>query len=216
MNTIRASLAAALVVASVAACDDSSKKSDAPAASATQSASAASAPPSASATASAAPSASAPPALTASVAAPDDPLVGKAAPDFTLKSHDGKTIHLAALKGKPVILYFYPKDETPGCTKEACAFRDAFKQISATGAVLLGVSADDLDSHKKFAENHKLPFSLLSDTDGAIAKAYAVPVQEGYTSRQTFVIGADGKVKKVYRKVAVLPHSDEILADLKS
>jgi peroxiredoxin Q/BCP len=143
-------------------------------------------------------------------------MVGKAAPDFTKSTYDGKEVHLAALKGKPVVLYFYPKDETPGCTKEACSFRDAWKDLSATGVTLIGVSTDDAESHRKFAEHWKLPFLLVSDADGAIAKSYGVPMDEGYVARQTFVIGADGNVKKVYRKVKVAEHAAQVMADVKS
>jgi thioredoxin-dependent peroxiredoxin len=142
-------------------------------------------------------------------------LVGKPAPDFTATAQDGTTMHLAALKGKPVVVYFYPKDETPGCTKEACAFRDNWKAILATGAVLVGVSADTLDSHRSFAAAHQLPFLLVSDPDGAIAQKYGVPFH-GVHQRQTIVVGVDGSIKKVYRHVDVGSHAEEILADLKS
>ena len=144
---------------------------------------------------------------------PVDPLVGKPAPDFTATAQDGTSVHLAALKGKPVVVYFYPKDETPGCTKEACSFRDAWAPLAKTGAVLVGVSADSLDSHKAFVAHWKLPFPLISDPDGSIGKQYGVPF-ESYHHRQTFVVGADGNVKKVYRKVDVTVHAQEILADL--
>jgi len=142
-----------------------------------------------------------------------DPLVGQVAPDFTATAQDGTSVHIAALTGKPVVVYFSPKDETPGCTKEACSFRDAWAPLAKTGAVLVGVSADSLDSHKAFVAHWKLPFLLVSDADGSIAKKYGVPF-ESYHQRQTFVIGADGKVKKVYRKVDVKVHAQEILADL--
>ena len=142
-----------------------------------------------------------------------DPLVGQTAPDFTATAQDGTSVHIAALTGKPVVVYFYPKDETPGCTKEACSFRDAWAPLAKTGAVLVGVSADSLDSHKAFVAHWKLPFLLVSDADGSIGKKYGVPF-ESYHQRQTFVIGADGKVKKVYRKVDVKVHAQEILADL--
>ena len=144
-----------------------------------------------------------------------DPLVGKPAPDFTAKTHDGKMLHLAALKGKPVVVYFYPADETPGCTKEACSFRDAWKELSATGAVMIGISTDNEESHKKFADHWKLPFKLVSDPKGEIAAKFGVPVQDKYIARQTFVIGADGNVKKVYRKVSVAEHASQVTADLK-
>ena len=141
---------------------------------------------------------------------------GKPAPQVKAKAHDGTDIDLAALKGKPVVLYFYPKDETPGCTKEACAFRDAWSDLAKTNVVLVGISTDSLDSHKQFAEHHKLPFHLVSDADGAIAKAYGVPNKAGFLGRQTFVIGADGNLKKIYRSVDVSKHAAEVLADVKS
>jgi peroxiredoxin Q/BCP len=165
----------------------------------------------------AAPSASVAPSLAATPAAPEnaapDDLVGKTAPDFTGKAQDGTSVHLAALKGKRVVVYFYPKDETPGCTKEACSFRDAWQDIAKTGAVLVGISADSSDSHKDFVAHYKLPFLLLSDPEGKIGETYGVPFS-GHHQRQTFVIGADGKVLKVYRKVDVTVHASQILDDL--
>jgi peroxiredoxin Q/BCP len=155
--------------------------------------------------------ASAPMVATATTAV--DPLVGKPAPDFTAAAQDGTSVHLAALKGKPVIVYFYPKDETPGCTKEACSFRDSWEALSKTGAVLIGVSADTLESHKQFVAHWKLPFLLASDPDGAIGKLFGVPF-EGYHKRQTIEIGADGNVKKVYRTVDVSQHAQQVLDDL--
>lgn len=162
-----------------------------------------------------APSAAPSPAPTAeaALAAGVDPLLGQPAPDFTATAQDGSSVHIAALNGKRVVVYFYPKDETPGCTKEACSFRDAWTAIGKTGAVLVGVSADTLASHKAFTAHYKLPFLLVSDPDGAIAKKYGVPF-EGYHQRQTIVIGKDGKVAKVYRKVDVGVHAQEILTDL--
>jgi peroxiredoxin Q/BCP len=142
-----------------------------------------------------------------------DDLVGKPAPDFTATAQDGTAVHLAAWKGKRVVVYFYPKDETPGCTKEACSFRDAWQSLSKTGAVLVGVSADTTDSHKAFAAHYQLPFLLVSDPDGKIAGAYGVPFS-GHHQRQTVVIGADGNVLKVYRKVDVGLHAAQILDDL--
>jgi thioredoxin-dependent peroxiredoxin len=144
--------------------------------------------------------------------APDD-LLGKPAPDFTATAQDGTHVHLAALKGKTVVLYFYPKDETAGCTKEACSFRDAWDGIAKSGAVLVGVSADTLDSHKSFATHYKLPFLLVSDPDGSVGQRYGVPFQ-GRHHRETFVIGADGNVRKAYRQVDVGVHAQQILGDL--
>jgi peroxiredoxin Q/BCP len=140
--------------------------------------------------------------------------VGAPPPAFSVKASDGTPLHLAALKGKPVVVYFYPKDETPGCTKEACSFRDAWDKLTKKGVVLIGVSSDTDESHKAFAANHKLPFLLVSDSSFAIAKSFGVPVNEGYTARQSFVIGADGNVKKIYRKVDVTVHANEIQSDL--
>ena len=141
---------------------------------------------------------------------------GKPVPDFELTSDSGESVRLSDLKGKQVVLYFYPKDETPGCTKEACSFRDAWKDLARTGVVLIGVSTDNEESHKAFKKHHELPFHLVSDPSGTIAKAYGVPNHGGFLSRQTFVIGADGKLKKVYRSVDVTKHAGEILDDLKS
>ena len=142
--------------------------------------------------------------------------VGKPPPDFTATDHNGKEITLSALKGKPVVVYFYPKDETSGCTKEANNFRDAYKDLEKAGAEVIGISTDSLDSHRSFAKNHELPFHLLSDANGAIAKSFGVPNRLGFLSRQTFVIGADGNVKKIYRDVDVPSHASEVLSDVKS
>lgn len=142
--------------------------------------------------------------------------VGKAPPDFTAKDQDGNEIKLSALKGKPVVVYFYPKDETPGCTKEACAFRDAWKDLEKKGVVLIGISTDTAESHKAFAKHHELPFHLVSDESGTIAKSFGVPNRAGFLGRQSFVIGADGNVKKIYRDVDVAKHAGEILSDIGS
>jgi peroxiredoxin Q/BCP len=144
-----------------------------------------------------------------------DKLVGKPAPALDAKAHDGTAVKLSALKGKSVVVYFYPKDETPGCTKEACAFRDAWGDLAKTNVVLVGVSTDTAESHKAFAAHHKLPFHLVSDADGAIAKSFGVPNNGGFLGRQTFVIDKDGNVKKVYREVDVSKHAAEVLADVK-
>jgi peroxiredoxin Q/BCP len=155
------------------------------------------------------------PTPTAATAAPSSELaVGSPPPDFTKTAQDGTSVHLAALKGKPVVIYFYPKDETPGCTKEACSFRDSWDALAKKGVVMIGVSADTDDSHKAFAKNHKLPFLLVSDPDGKLAASFGVPFQDGYTSRQSFVIGPDGLMKKIYRKVDVTVHAQEIMADV--
>jgi peroxiredoxin Q/BCP len=140
--------------------------------------------------------------------------VGRPAPKFDVTASDGKRLDLAALRGKPVVLYFYPKDETPGCTKQACALRDAWNDLQKTGVVLVGVSGDSDESHKKFAANHKLPFHLVSDPNGDLAKAYGVPFRAGFAARQTIVIGPDGNVAKIYRDVDVGQHADNIRGDL--
>jgi peroxiredoxin Q/BCP len=139
---------------------------------------------------------------------------GSPAPAFQTKGDDGKTYSLAALKGKTVILYFYPKDDTPGCTVEAKSFRDDSDKYAQKGAVVLGVSMDDAASHQAFRAKYGLNFPLL--VDGApIAQAYGVPVSGGYASRQTFVIGPDGALMKIFRSVNPSVHSAEILSLLK-
>ena len=145
-----------------------------------------------------------------------DVTVGQPPPDFTSTDQDGKPVHLADLKGHPVVVYFYPKDETPGCTKEACSFRDAWTDLQKKGVIIIGVSTDTADSHKAFAKNHQLPFVLVSDSSGEIAKKYGVPVDEGYTKRQSFVVAPDGTLKKIYRKVDVTKHAQEIAQDTAS
>lgn len=149
-----------------------------------------------------------------SATAETDALVGKPAPDFTATAHDGFSVKPSLLTGKYVVVYFYPKDETPGCTKEACAFRDAWKPLESKGVVLVGISSDTIESHKQFAEHHKLPFHLVSDADGSIAAAFGVPNRGGMLGRQSFVIGPDGRITNVYRTVDVTKHADEILRDV--
>ena len=139
--------------------------------------------------------------------------MGKAAPAFTVTSHDGVTLSSAGLLGHPVVLYFYPKDETPGCTKEACSFRDAWAKLSAAGVVIIGVSGDTDESHKKFAEHHQLPFHLVNDLTSNLSTLFSVPNTRGFLARQTIVIGKDGNVKKIYREVDVTKHAEQILAD---
>ena len=148
-------------------------------------------------------------------AEPAELAVGKPAPDFSVKASDGTKLALTELKGKPVVVYFYPKDETPGCTKEACSFRDAFDALKAQGVVLIGVSSDSDESHRAFAEHHKLPFYLVSDENGDLAKKFGVGSTFGFTQRQSFVIGADGNVRKIYRSVDVAVHAQQIQDDLK-
>ena len=149
-----------------------------------------------------------------------DLTLGHPAPDFTSTDQDGKPVHLADLKGHPVVVYFYPKDETPGCTHEACSFRDAWVELQKKGVVIIGISTDTADSHKAFAKNHQLPFILVSDPKGEIAAKYGVPIEtengESYMHRESFVIAPDGTLKKIYRKVDVKVHAQEIAGDTAS
>ena len=137
---------------------------------------------------------------------------GTPAPAVTATAHTGEKIDLGKLKGKYVVLYFYPKDDTPGCTKEACDFRDNWKKLEKAGVVVFGVSTQDNTSHKAFADKYKLPFALLPDEDGAIAKKFHVPVSKGKARRITYLIGKDGKIKQVWPKVTPVGHAGEILA----
>ncbi|MCP3165476.1 thioredoxin-dependent thiol peroxidase [Myxococcus qinghaiensis] len=149
------------------------------------------------------------------------PQAGDAAPDFVLQDQDGNSVTLSQLAGKNVVLYFYPKDDTPGCTVEACAFRDEHSVLEAAGAVVLGVSADSTASHRKFATKFNLPFPLLADTEHQVSDAYGVWGEKSLYGRKflginraTFLIGTDGKVKQVWPKVKVNGHVVEVLAAL--
>ena len=149
--------------------------------------------------------------------------VGKEVPDFSLPNETGKMVGLKNLRGKQVVLYFYPKDDTPGCTKEACGFRDSITPILKTGSVVLGVSLDGQESHRKFVAKHDLPFSLLSDEDATVSKTYRVYTQKSMygkkywgIERSTFVIGPDGIMKAIFRKVKVDGHVNEVLTVLKT
>jgi thioredoxin-dependent peroxiredoxin len=146
---------------------------------------------------------------------------GSPAPDFELQSDTGETVRLSALRGKPVVLYFYPKDHTSGCTTQACGIRDAWTEFERAGAVVLGVSPDDVASHESFRADYELPFTLLADTDHKVAEAYGVWTEKsryGRTymgiARSTFVIGPDGTVEKVMRDVKPATHADDVLAVL--
>ena len=146
---------------------------------------------------------------------------GDKAPEFSALTNGGHKVSLADFKGKNVILYFYPKDDTPGCTKEACAFRDGFADFARQKAVVLGVSIDSPKSHRKFVEKFKLPFTLLADEDKKIVEAYGVWGQKSFmgrkymgTHRVTFLIGPDGRIKKIWPKVKPEEHADEVLAAL--
>jgi len=146
---------------------------------------------------------------------------GDVAPDFSVATSGGGKVSLADFKGKPVILYFYPKDDTPGCTKEACAFRDGFAEFKKRGAVVLGVSTDPVKSHYKFVEKFKLPFTLLADVDKRIVTAYGVWGEKSFlgrkylgTHRVTFLIGSDGRIIKIWPQVKPDEHAAEVLAAL--
>jgi peroxiredoxin Q/BCP len=146
---------------------------------------------------------------------------GRKAPDFALESSEGGKVRLQDLRGKTVVLYFYPKDDTPGCTREACAFRDAQARLKKKGAVVLGVSGDSLDSHVRFTRKYELNFPLLSDPDKAVAKKYGAwgeKVLYGKKTvgmiRSTFVIDGEGTVRKVFPRVKVDGHADQVLLAL--
>jgi peroxiredoxin Q/BCP len=146
---------------------------------------------------------------------------GDAAPDFSAQTNNSGKISLADFRGQNVILYFYPKDDTPGCTKEACAFRDAYADFKKRGAVVLGVSTDPVKSHDKFVEKYKLPFTLLADEDQKIVRDYGVWGEKEFmgkkyfgTHRVTFLIGPDGKIKKIWPKVKPEEHAAEVLREL--
>jgi len=143
---------------------------------------------------------------------------GETAPDFTLAADDGRQVKLSDLRGKPVVLYFYPKDDTPGCTKEACAFRDRTAELKAQGAVVLGVSPDDVESHGKFRDKFSLNFPLLADLGHQVAERYGAWREKNMygkvsmgVQRSTFVIDGAGKVRKVWKKVNVDGHDQQVL-----
>jgi peroxiredoxin Q/BCP len=144
---------------------------------------------------------------------------GTKAPDFTLPDDSGKKVKLSSFKGKPVVVYFYPRDDTPGCTKEACAFRDRSGELQERGAVVLGISGDDVDSHAKFRDKYELNFPLLADTDNAVSTAWGAYREKNMygkvsmgIQRSTFLIGPDGTIAKVWKKVSVDGHDEAVLA----
>lgn len=146
---------------------------------------------------------------------------GDPAPDFTAKTDGGGQIQLSELRGQRVVLYFYPKDSTPGCTFEACAFRDAHEEFCAKNCVIIGVSADSIKSHERFSARHHLPFRLVSDPDHTISESYGAWRQKTLfgrkymgIARSTFVIGADGRIEATYDRVKVVGHIGEVLANL--
>jgi peroxiredoxin Q/BCP len=146
---------------------------------------------------------------------------GAEAPDFTLTDDHGEAITLSALRGSPVVLYFYPKDDTPGCTTQACGIRDAYGEFERAGAIVLGISPDNEKSHVKFKDKYELPFTLLADTDHSVAEQYGVWGEKTFAgktymgvNRSTFVIGADGNVTRVMHDVKPATHADDVLAAL--
>jgi peroxiredoxin Q/BCP len=148
---------------------------------------------------------------------------GKPAPDFELTSDAGERVKLSSLRGKPVVLYFYPKDDTPGCTTQACGIRDVYGEFEDAGAVVLGVSPDDERSHVKFKEKYDLPFTLLADEEHEVANDYGVWAEKTYmgktywgVNRSTFVIDERGVVKRVFPKVKPDTHADEVLETLRT
>jgi peroxiredoxin Q/BCP len=147
---------------------------------------------------------------------------GKKAPDFTLPADDGGKVKLSSLRGQPVVLYFYPRDNTPGCTREACAFRDQKSALTRLGAKVLGVSTDSVASHEKFRDEHQLNFPLLADEDHKVAEKFGAWREKNLygkksmgIQRSTFLINAAGTVAKVWKKVSVDGHDEEVIAALK-
>ena len=143
---------------------------------------------------------------------------GDAAPDFAARGADGREVRLSDLRGQRVVLYFYPKDDTPGCTKQACSLRDSYSEFAERGIEVLGVSLDDEASHRKFTDKYDLPFTLLADTDHAVSDAYGVYGEKEFMgkkymglSRKTFLIDGEGRIRKIFDKVNVDEHADEIL-----
>lgn len=146
---------------------------------------------------------------------------GAEAPDFTLTTHDGAPLTLSSLRGQFIVLYFYPRDDTPGCTKEACGFRDIEKQLMQTGAVVLGVSPDSPESHARFREKYSLPFTLLADPDHAVAERYGAWREKNMygkkslgIARSTFLIDPTGRVAKVFKAVKTAVHAEQVLKTL--
>lgn len=139
---------------------------------------------------------------------------GTKSPDRALRDQTGRLRTLASFEGKPLVVYFYPKDSTPGCTREACAFRDAFGHYEEAGVQVVGVSTDDVESHAEFAEEHELPFPLLADTEGELTRAFGVRTRLSMASRVTFVLDAEGVIRAVFRDVDPGVHADEVLGEV--
>lgn len=149
----------------------------------------------------------------------DTPTVGSAAPDFRLQDQDGQWHELTDYKGRWLAVYFYPKDDTPGCTTEACNFRDNIYQFEAIGASVVGISVDDVDSHKQFSTKYKLPFTLLADPEGTVCDAYGVLRDfklMTLASRQSFLVSPEGVIARHYEEVDPETHTQQVLADIKA
>lgn len=162
------------------------------------------------------PAAGASPALpVASATAGSVLAVGTPVPPIAALAHTGERVELAASAGRPLVVYFYPKDDTPGCTVEAQEIRDLWSEIQATSALVVGVSTDDTASHRAFAEKHALPFLLLADSDHVIAQAFGVPLKNGRASRMSFVFGRDGRLARVFSNVQPSGHGQELLSAIR-
>jgi peroxiredoxin Q/BCP len=141
---------------------------------------------------------------------------GELFPDFKLESDDGKEVSMSDLKGKKSIVYFYPKDDTPGCTKEACSFRDNINSFKSLGIPVFGISVDSIESHKKFKSKYSIPFTLLSDSAKKLVTKLGIKSLTGSASRVTFVLDENGKIIKIYPKVSPDKHAEEILSFIKA
>ena len=189
--SVRHGLAACLALASLAGCEDKGKTVN---------------------VATPAPSAQSAPAAAQTVTSASTLKEGDRAPDVEMTLQDGRKVKLSSLRDQLVVVYFYPKDQTPGCTVEAQNFRDRFLDLKKAGITVIGVSAQDAASHKAFIDKEKLPFDLAVDDDKSVAKAFGVPsVGPGLHARQTFLIGKDGTIKKIWRDVTPKDHADEVL-----
>lgn len=142
--------------------------------------------------------------------------VGSPAPEIMLQNQDGRVRTLSEHRGHPVLVYFYPRDATPGCTREACAFRDAWDRLQAHGAVVYGISTDDVESHRRFHAEHNLPFDLLSDPEQTAARAYGVPVRAGFAARMSFLVDARGNLARVFPDVDPAVHAEEVIAAIQA
>lgn len=139
---------------------------------------------------------------------------GTQAPDAMLKDQEGAVRNLGSFQGQPLLVYFYPKDDTPGCTTEACSFRDVWERYEAAGIQVVGVSSDSVESHQKFAQKHSLPFPLLADTEHELAEGFGVPSIKGYFARVSFLLDGDGVIREVYPDVDPGVHAEDVLEDV--